>query len=173
MFSDLRQFKDKMVARLLVRFPALFNRWERKGDFTTHLDSPWVPIQKPIPQSKIALITTAGVHLTSQKPFDMKNAEGDASYREIPFDISTEKLKITHNYYDHRDADDDINVVFPIERLQTLFQMKDVGAINHRHFSFMGHIIKNQLERLLSETTPQVVKLLKEDAVDIVILSPA
>jgi len=173
MLTNLRQFKDRMISRLLLKFPILFKRWESKDSFMTFADSPLVRLVKPVAESKIALVTTAGVHLTSQEPFDMKNVEGDASFREIPFESSKNQLKITHNYYDHRNADKDINIVFPLERIRILQQMEEVGQVNHRHFSFMGHIIKNQLDRLLNETAPKVVEMLKKDQVDIVILSPA
>ena len=173
MVVDFRRFKDQFIARLLVRFPGLFRRWEQTNEFLTFSDSPWAPLNKPLKESKICLLTTAGVHLKSQQPFDMKNPKGDASFREIPWESERDQLKITHNYFDHRDADQDINVVLPLERVQILQQMGEIGQVNHRHFSFMGHIIKDQLERLLQETTPKVVELLRQDQVDVVILSPA
>jgi hypothetical protein len=63
------------------------------------------------------LITTGGVHLKSQKPFDMKDPKGGSAFREIPAGALPENLIITHNYYDHGDADKDINIVIPIERV--------------------------------------------------------
>ncbi len=71
--------------------------------------------------------------MTSQEPFDMKNVAGDADFREIPFEISISQLKITHNYYDYWNADKDINIVFPIEKIRLLQQMEEVGQVNHRH----------------------------------------
>ena len=44
------------------------------------------------------------------------------------------------------------------------------GALNHRHFSFMGSITKP--EKLLDETAIQVAKMLREDEVDAVFLTP-
>jgi D-proline reductase (dithiol) PrdB len=50
----------------------------------------------------------------------MDDGEGDLTCREIRASIPVNELTITHDYYDHEDADRDINVVFPIERLREL-----------------------------------------------------
>jgi D-proline reductase (dithiol) PrdB len=118
-------------------------------------------------------VTTGGVHLKSQKPFDMKDPSGDPTFREIPADARPADLTITHNYYDHADADKDINVVFPIERVQELKQSNEIGDVNYRHFSFMGHIMHHHIKTLMKETAPSVAAALKSDEVDIVILTPA
>jgi D-proline reductase (dithiol) PrdB len=124
-------------------------------------------------QSRIALITTGGVHLSSQQPFNMKDPSGDPSFREIPADTTPTNLSITHIYYDHSDADKDINIVFPIERIQLLKNFGEIGAVNDRHFSFMGHIRDNHIDTLLNETAPRVANKLKQDQVDVAILTPA
>jgi D-proline reductase (dithiol) PrdB len=51
--------------------------------------------------------------------------------------------------------------------------MGEIGAVNDRHFSFMGHIKGNHIDTLLNETAPRVAKMLKEDGVDVAILTPA
>ena len=124
-------------------------------------------------KSRLALITTAGVHLKSQPPFDMKDRQGDPSFREIPADAKPANLSITHNYYDNRDAVRDINIVFPLERVRLLEQFGEIGQVNHRHFSFMGHISNRNLDTLINETAPGVVERLREDSVDMALLTPA
>jgi len=42
---------------------------------------PWAPLRKPISESTVALISTGGVHLRSDRPF---NVNGDTTYRIIP-----------------------------------------------------------------------------------------
>jgi D-proline reductase (dithiol) PrdB len=170
---DLRQQKDKATAKLFSKSPWLFKQWVRQSTFLKYDDSPWSALTKPIDECRLALITTGGVHLKSQVPFDMADPAGDPSFREIPANTARSDLTITHNYYDHRDAEKDINIVFPIERVRTLAAAGDIGAVNHRHFSFMGHIIGPHLETLITETAPRVARMLKMDAVDIVILTPA
>ncbi len=80
---------------------------------------------------------------------------------------------ITHNYYDHHDADQDINVVLPFERLNELKAGEVIGGVAPRHFSFMGHITGRHLETLVNQTGPEVARMLKEDGNDAVFLTPA
>lgn len=103
----------------------------------------------------------------------MKDPTGDPSFREIPADTLPTDLTITHNYYDHRGANKDINIILPIERVIDLKRTGDIGDVNHRHFSFMGHITSLHLYTLMKKTAPRVVNLLKADNVDLVILAPA
>lgn len=173
MIVQLRQLKDRLIARLLTSYPALFAAWEKSSNGPVFTDTPWQPLIKPIEQCKVCLVTTAGVHLVTQPGFNMADPNGDHTYREIPADTDSKMLTITHNYYDHRDADQDVNIVFPIDRLRYLQQTGEIGSVNSRHFSFMGHIIKDQLDLLLHKSVPEVTRLLKEDGVDIAILSPA
>ncbi len=136
-------------------------------------DTPWTPFTKKVSKSRVALITTGGVHLKQDPLFDMRDPAGDPSFREIPAEAAESDLTITHNYYDHSDADKDINVVFPLERLRELAATDELGSVNHRHFSFMGHILPPHIETLINDTGPQVARLLQQDAVDIVLLTPA
>lgn len=173
MTLELRQKKNKIFSGLFTRHPKLVNLWARHSKFVEFPDSPWTPLTKPIHQCCLSLVTTGGVHLRSRHPFDMLDPAGDPTFREIPADTSPEDLDITHDYYDHTDADRDINVVFPVERVRELKSLGEIGDVNHRHFSFMGHIKKSHVSTLLNDTAPRVSSALKADGVDIVILTPA
>lgn len=80
------------------------------------------------------------VHRKEDAPFNMEDNQGDPTYRIIPRDVSYEALCITHDYYDHRDADKDLNIVFPLDRLQELAREHLIGEVAPFHYSFMGHI---------------------------------
>jgi D-proline reductase (dithiol) PrdB len=170
---DFRKTRDQLIARVLTQYPSLFHRWAKGADTIQFKHSPWTKLSKGISHSRLSLITTGGVHLRSQPTFDMRDPAGDPSFREIPADISVRDLTITHNYYDHSDADKDVNIVFPIERIKDLERSGDIGQTNHRHFSFMGHITGHHKETLINETAPRVAAELKKDGVDIAILTPA
>jgi D-proline reductase (dithiol) PrdB len=170
---DPRQIKDRILARVYQRYPAFFRRWAKTAEIIEFSDIPWTPFDGEISYSRIALITTGGVHLSSQKPFNMKDPSGDPSFREIPANALSANLCITHDYYDHSDADKDINIVFPIERIRLLKRFGEIGDINTRHFSFMGHITGPHIETLLRETAPRVAGKLKEDGVNVALLTPA
>lgn len=170
---DIKTFKDQLLAKIFTRFPSLFRRWVRKHQFVEFDDVPWTPFTGRLSESRVALLTTAGVHLKGDMPFNMRDPAGDPSFREVSADAQSGDWTITHNYYDHTDADKDINVVFPFQVLRDLVATHEIGAVNQRHFSFMGHILPPHIHTLMHKTAPQVVELLKQDGVDIVILTPA
>ena len=170
---DVLQLKNRVVARAFSKFPWVFNQWVRNTTFLEHDESPWNDLMMPVTQCRLALVTTGGVHLKSQPPYNMKDPAGDPTFREIPADTSPSDLAITHNYYNHSDAEKDINIVFPLERVLALEAAREIGEVNHRHFAFMGHITDPHVSTLVAETAPKVAGLLIEDGVDIVILTPA
>ena len=170
---DYKERQDKLIAKLFTRYPILVNLWARHSKFVEFSDSPWAPLTKATHQCRLALVTTGGVHLLSQPPFNMDDPAGDPTFREIPADTSPKDLGITHNYYDHSDADKDVNIVFPIERVLDLKKLGDIADVNHRHFSFMGHITNHHVHTLMRDIAPRVASAFKADGVDIVILTPA
>jgi len=169
----LKALKDKVFGKLYTRYPWLVRRWARKGKFMEFTDSPWTPFVKDLRDCRVALLTTGGVHLKSQTPFDMDDPEGDPTFREIPADVDRADLTITHNYYDHKDADADINVVLPLDRLDELVREGFIGSASRRAFAFMGHIVGRHIETLVEETAPAVASKLREDGVDIAFLTPS
>jgi D-proline reductase (dithiol) PrdB len=170
---SVKTWKDRAIAKIFTRFPALVERWAKSHDFIINVDTPWVPLRKDPKGSRIALVTTAGVHLRSQSPFDMEDREGDPTFRVIPAVKCIEDLMITHNYYDHQDADQDINIVLPMDRLRELEAEGAIGGIAPRHFSFMGHISGRHIDTLVNRTGPEVARMLKTDGVEAVFLTPA
>ena len=103
----------------------------------------------------------------------MEDPEGDTSYRVIPADVSPADLMITHDYYDHGDADKDINIVFPLTRLKELALEGAIGGTGPNHYSFMGHIDGKKPAGLLHGTAPQVAQRLRGEGVHAVLLTPA
>ena len=162
---DAKTIKDQLLAKLFTRFPSLFQRWVRNHQFVEFADIPWTPFTGKVKQSRVALITDV--------PYNMRDPAGDPSFRQIPGNAEVVDLKITHNYYDHTDADKDLNVVFPLERLRELAQAGDIGSVSPRCFSFMGHIVPPHIYTLMHRTAPEVARMLKQDAVDLVLLTPA
>jgi len=134
---------------------------------------PFAPFDKPLSSARVALLTTGGIHMPDQPPFDMQNSDGDAGYRMIPSDVDTSQLVITHKYYDHTDADADPNVIFPLDRFRTLVEEGVVGSVGPRNFGFMGHIDAEQVGILNNQTAPEVAAKLREDGVDFAFLTPA
>ena len=169
----LRDAGNAVAVQLFRRLPWLGALWARRHRFVEATGVPWAQVTKPVRESAIALVTTAGVHLRSDPPFDMDDPEGDASMREIPSGVDPRRLTITHKYYDHSAADRDINVVLPLDRLRELVAEGRVGGIAPRVYSFMGHIDGRHLATLIEETAPAVAGRLRADLADAVVLTPA
>lgn len=134
---------------------------------------PFVPLHKPLAHSRVALLTTAGVHLHSQPPFDMENPDGDATWRAIPAAAAAADMTITHKYYDHTDADRDLNVVFPLAHFRDLTARGVVGSLAPYHYGFMGHIEGEQAVALKDRTAREVAARLRKEGVDFAFLTPA
>ena len=162
----------RLLAALYGRLPALpalaARRWKRQAGEQIA----WSPARIPLTEASVALVTSAGVHLRRDQPFDMANPEGDASFRVIPGDAAVGDLTITHDYYDHRAADRDMNCVFPLERLHELAAAGKVGRVARRHIGTMGHILGIEERRLVTKTAPAIARLLAEDGVDYAIAAP-
>lgn len=137
----------------------------------TALEIPWSPLTKPLKDSRIALVTTAGVHLTSQEPFDIDSKQGDASFRELPASTTQDDYQITHTHYDHSQADKDINCVFPITRLTELVASERIGGLASTNYGFMGFITKPLFDTLM-DNAKQIAHMLLEQEVDVVVLTP-
>ena len=130
--------------------------------------APFARPEKPLDDSRIALVTTGGVHLPGQRRFDIDDFEGDCSYREIP--TAAEDLTWTHAYY-RPDEGSDLDAVFPLKTLRGLVEDGLVGELGPRHFSFMGAI--HNPTALVEVTAPEVARKLVEDDADAVLLTPS
>jgi D-proline reductase (dithiol) PrdB len=152
------------VTRLFMKgYP--FGRYANANPFAP-------PLRQPLREARFALITTAALHLPEQTPFDKSLKMGDASFREIPNEAELNSLIEGHrsNSFDHAGLESDRNLAFPLERFRELAAQGAIGALNHRHFSFMGSIVGPRV--LINETAPQVARLLQEDGVDAALLTP-
>jgi len=150
----------------------LARSWGRRFDALTSDDVPFTRLRKPLHACRIALITTGGVHLRTQQPFDMGDSRGDPSFRAIPADTPAEQLMITHDYYDHRDAERDLNILFPLALGRELVARGALGSLG-TGYSFMGHIEPPHVETLLRRTAPEVARRLRQEQIDAVLLTPA
>jgi D-proline reductase (dithiol) PrdB len=133
---------------------------------------PNAPFRKELNQCRVALITTAGLHLQEQMPYNERVIGGDCSYREIPNTVKTRDLVLGHRSkaFDSSGTKSDVNLVFPLDRFRELENEGKIGSLNDRHFSFMGSITKPK--PLIEKTAPEVGHKLKADDVDVAFLTP-
>lgn len=147
---------------------------ERKGHLDRIATLPRFPSQPwargpALAQRRVAIVTTAGLHARSDRPFDSGGAGID--YRVIPGDAAPADLVMSHASvnFDRTGFQSDWNVVFPLDRLKELVRDKILGAAAAFHYSFMGAI--PQVTRYEPKAR-ELAALLKADRVDAVVLSP-
>ncbi len=164
----------KALARWWFRWRWVQETWERR--FATAPppeDIPWTPLDKPLSACRLALVSTGGIHLNSDKRFDMSDPDGDPSFRVIPSQVNSTQLTITHDYYDHRDADQDSNLVLPLDPMRALVMEGRIGDLAPSAFSLMGHIHGRHLEELTQATAPAIATRMLEENVRAALLVPA
>jgi D-proline reductase (dithiol) PrdB len=160
------------TAKLLGQFPWIYERLTLlfAGDLPAGVtESPWTPLSVNPVEARLMLITTGGVHRPDQTPFDMSDSRGDTSFRWIP--RNQKSFDITHDYYDHSDADEDINCLYPLPLARRLSNQDLIGRLVERHPSFMGHIEDPIVPELMTESLPKLWEEL-EDRPDLILLSP-
>ncbi len=133
---------------------------------------PVAALVKPLDKCRVALITTAGLVVPGDAPFDLRARGGDVSFRVVPGHVDLRTLEQHHrsDAFDRAPIDADRNVAFPLDRLRELAGEGLVGSVALHHVSFMGSITAPG--RLRSRTAPDAARLLVGDDVDVALLAP-
>lgn len=121
---------------------------------------------KPLNERRVVIISTAGLHRRGGQPF----RPGDGSYRIIPAETPANELVMSHISvnFDRTGFQQDLNVVFPIDRLRELVDAKAVGSMAAVHYSFMGAFPPDAAK----PHARHLAGLLKADKVDAALLVP-
>jgi len=122
---------------------------------------------KPLSESTVALVSTAGLHLRDDAPF----AVGALDYRVIPRDADWGEIVLSHisANFDRSAFQADPNILFPMDRLTEMAEAGEIGGVSPRHYSFMGAM---PIPQLFEETGTEVGRMLAADAVDVALLIP-
>lgn len=130
--------------------------------------TPFALPKKPLSQSRLAIVTSAGLHLRADKPF----TAGDPSYRLIPSSTPASDLVQSHTSigFDRTAVLEDINVVFPIDRLRELVAAGRIGELAPAFYSVMG--AQPDTAAIRERMAPDVAARLLEEGVDVVLLTP-
>ncbi|SRR6266702_1281119 len=126
---------------------------------------PFTPFRPRLEEASICIVSTAGVRMKPDPPF---NVEGDASYRVIDGAATAADLAYDDAHYDHDCADQDLNCIFPIDRLRALSAEKRIGGLTERHFS-LG--FSSALRELRETTIPRLVREVDRARPDAVLLT--
>ena len=142
------------------------------GSMITKTDFvPLAKLKKPLSESRLTFVSTSGVQPKGTLPFDTVHPIGDYTFRRVPSDSKLSDLEIHQLKYPTAGANRDLNVIFPIERLQELAAENFIGGLSPNFFSFIGYNMDaERLERILAKDLSDAVLAEKPD---IVLLAPA
>ncbi len=137
---------------------------------------PWTPLAKPLNQSRLTLVTSAGISMKTDPPFDMEREKkegtwGDRSYRAIPREATEADIDIRHLHINTDYVLQDINVMLPVARMSEFEQEGIIGSLAPTVYSFYG--FQWQSTDFVQEAIEPMSRKMKEEGVDAVILTPA
>jgi D-proline reductase (dithiol) PrdB len=139
-------------------------------------DIPWTPMAKPLNQTTLALVTSAGISLQTDPPFDMEREKkeaiwGDRSYRVIPRRATEKDIEVNHLHINTNYIKQDINVILPLARMAELEQEKIIGRLAPTAYSFYGFQWENT--DFLKEAIEPISKKMELEGVEAVLMTPA
>ena len=137
---------------------------------------PWTPMSKPLNQATLALVTSAGISLKTDPPFDMEREKkeptwGDRSFRAISRGTTEEDIEVNHLHINTAYIKQDINVILPLARMAEFEQEKIIGRLASTAYSFYGFQWQNT--DFLKEAIEPISKKMKLEGVEAVLLTPA
>lgn len=164
----MEKFKEKQLrpglwATVNERYP---------GSMITKTDYvPLANLKKPLAESRLTFVSTSGLQPKGTLPFDTAHPVGDYSFRRVPSNSKPTDLEIHQLKYPTVGAEKDLNVIYPIERLQELAKEKIIGGLTANFYSFIGYNMDaERLEKTLAEDIAEAVEAEKPD---VVLLAPA
>jgi D-proline reductase (dithiol) PrdB len=158
--------------------PPSLKAWVRtfipEGDFKGPI--PWTPMSKPLNRTTVALVTSAGISLGTDPPFDMEREKrepcwGDRSFREIPRDTTEKDIEINHLHINTTYIKQDINVMLPLGRMAELEKERMIGRFAPTSYSFYG--FQWQSTDFIKEAIEPISTKMKIEGVEAVLLTPA
>jgi D-proline reductase (dithiol) PrdB len=141
-----------------------------------HAPIPWTPLAKPLAECRVALLSTAGLSMMGDRPFDMEGERrrptwGDPSWRRLRADATSATIEVNHLHIDTSYVLRDLDVALPLDRLRELAAEGIVGAVAPTHYSTMGYQGADT-RALETESAPAIAQAMRDERVDVALLAP-
>ena len=152
--------------------------YEGRGPFAGEEEPVWTPFEKRLQESRIALLTSAGLYMKkTQSSFDLERERthpewGDPSWRPIPAAADAADLGVAHLHINDEDLLADPEIALPARLLGQLAADHVIGNASTGHISVMGYQ-ERSLEGWRDKTSGEVIAHLRSQGVDGLILAPA
>jgi D-proline reductase (dithiol) PrdB len=125
---------------------------------------PYTPLKRDLKDCRIALVSTSGAYVEGMQPF----TDNDLSFRLIPTDTDTKKIRFVPGHFDTSKGALDANIMFPLDRLHDLAAAGDVRKLADHHIS-MG--LTTELRKLKEEVSWQIAEAVMKTRPDVVVLT--
>lgn len=138
----------------------------------------WTAFARRLAESRIALLTSAGLYLKASQPlFDLDREQehpewGDPTWRAIPATAKPSELRVAHLHINDADILADPEIALPMQLLAQLSGEGVVGGAVAEHVAVMGYQDR-ALRDWQATTAPEVVAHLRSQGADGLILAPA
>ncbi|MEE2781848.1 MAG: glycine/sarcosine/betaine reductase selenoprotein B family protein [Pseudomonadota bacterium] len=121
---------------------------------------------KPLSEAKIAIVTSASLHHEDDDDF----APSDTGFRQLH--RARRDIVVGHwsPNFDASGVAQDLNVVFPIDRLEELAAKGEIGSVSDVHLAVAGN--QFDLAGIKMDGGPAGAALLNKHEVDVVLLTP-
>ena len=152
--------------------------YEGRGPHRGEEDPVWTPFAKRLTESRIALVSSAGLYLkASQDAYDLDRERahpdwGDPTWRAIQASAEPPELGVAHLHINDEDLIADPEIALPMRRLEQLVEDGVIGATVAQHVTVMGYQDR-QLEVWRETTAAEISAYLREEGADGVVLAPA
>ena len=152
--------------------------YEGRGPFPGEEHPVWAPFAHRLAESRIALLSSAGIYVRSQHTaFDLAGEQerpewGDPTWRAIPASTPPADLGVAHLHFNDEDMLADPEIALPMHLLADLAREGVIGHTVANHVTVMGYQVRD-LPDWKSTTAPEIVAFLSEQQTDGLVLAPA
>ena len=160
--------------------PRIIAAFYQSLDIEPQTPIPWTPLPLPLESCNLGLVTSAGLYdRAADPPFDLEREKrtphwGDPSYRALPGVGRLADIGVSHLHLNRADIERDVNIVYPIERMQELAKAGVIGGVSEVNFSFMGYQgYPPDTSAWREDYGPAVARAFLHAGVHAVILTPA
>lgn len=135
--------------------------------------APFAPLSKPLSECRVAIVSTSDVKVREDEntpEHESVNLFGVGNVYSLPSDIPIERLHSKQEHFDKNATTlDDVNAYYPIEILHQLADSGRIGSVASRcHGVYTAYSQRKTNEA----DAPEVLRRLREDDVDVVLLTP-
>jgi D-proline reductase (dithiol) PrdB len=125
---------------------------------------PYTPLKRDLKECRIALVSTSGAYVEGMQPF----SDNDITFRRIPNDTETKKIRFVPGHFDTAPGAEDPNVMFPLDRLRELLAANEIGKLAEEHIS-MG--LTTELRKVKEVVSWEIAETLMKFRPDVVVLT--